>query len=115
MAIANIIAIAFIVIQMGCDNLFSFGSDNRSNGPPPALARYASAPGELNVVAEGTPLVRRSSAPAGFFSHLLMDHPFHRFRCVWFGELYCGVGVRLHLQDEVKASVPGRIRSKKVW
>ncbi|RWV86703.1 hypothetical protein BHE74_00054218 [Ensete ventricosum] len=32
------------------------------------------APEELQVSAAGSPLVRHSSSPAGFFSHLLTDH-----------------------------------------
>ncbi|WOK94532.1 hypothetical protein Cni_G03236 [Canna indica] len=35
---------------------------------------YGGGPGEVHAAAGGSPLVRHSSSPAGFFSHLLSDH-----------------------------------------
>ncbi|THU72912.1 hypothetical protein C4D60_Mb04t17230 [Musa balbisiana] len=120
MAIANITASAFIVIQMGCDNLFSFGSDNRSNGPPAAPGeerqlgrpRGAQRGGGRDPLGSAQQRPRRILLPSpdgsrSAFLALFTDSDMS-------GSVNFIVGVGLHLQDEVKASVPGRIRRKKV-
>ncbi|CAL9083387.1 transcription factor bHLH128-like [Musa acuminata AAA Group] len=61
------------------------GSDRDTPGAPAtggACLHGPYAPEELQVSAAGSPLVRHSSSPAGFFSHLLTDHGLSATRAI---------------------------------